>query len=371
MTLATARDHVRVAQALRERPLIQAAFGRGELSYSKVRALMRLDEDFDEQQMLDYASYASASQLETIVRGARRCAIAEHDADRQHADRSFSWGYDDDGCVAFRGRLPAEQGSLVIRALEAARDELGPPPAEVTEGLGREDAEATMSHAARRADAFIAVATSALVEKTSSADVYQVVVHVDADALQNGGDAVSRCHLDDGEPLSSELVRRLTCDASIVTALDRAGNTIDLGRKTRTVSPSLRRALYMRDRGCAFPGCCQRRHTDAHHIEHWADGGRTDRDNCVTLCRFHHMLVHKGLFRIAKEADGFGWFRANGTRIPQAPRQPRGDCQKLSGSGNTPRRTAWSLYPVEATPRGAMLGWCVEELADRRAARRE
>jgi hypothetical protein len=83
------------------------------------------------------------------------------------------------------------------------------------------------------------------------------------------------------------------------------------------------------------------------------------------------MLVHKGLFRIAKEADGFGWFRANGTRIPQAPRQPRGDCQKLSGSGNTPRRTAWSLYPVEPTPRGAMLGWCVEELADRRAARLE
>jgi len=72
MTLGMARDHLRTARALSERPLVAEAFERGQLSYSKVRALMRLDDDFDEQLMLACAGYASASQLETIVRGCRR-----------------------------------------------------------------------------------------------------------------------------------------------------------------------------------------------------------------------------------------------------------------------------------------------------------
>ena len=373
MSVGTARDHVRVAQRLRDRPLVQAAFERGELSYSKVRALVRLGTEFDEDQMLHYALCASASQLETIVRGTCRWVAVEEGAERQQAERSFSWSYDGEGCVVFRGRLPAEQGAVVIRALEAARDELGPPPKEAAEGMHWPESEHTISQEARRADAFVAVATTALAEKASSADIYQVVLHLDANSLhaEGGGDAPGRCHLGEGAPLSSEAIRRLTCDASIVTALERDGNTIDLGRKTRTISPALRRALHLRYRGCAFPGCSQRHHTDAHHIVHWADGGRTDLDNCVLLCRFHHTLIHKGLFRIRNEADGLGWFRANGTRLPQAPRQPRGDCTNVTASGDDASRTSRSLYPREAMPRGAILGWLVEELLERRVARRE
>lgn len=375
MAVGTARDHVRVAQGLRERPLIQAAFERGELSYSKVRALVRLGPEFDEGQLLHYARYASASQLETIVRGASRCVAVERAAESHQAERSFCWSYDEDGCVVFRGRLPAEQGAVVVRALEAARDDLGPPPSEATEGLAWPEAEQTISQEARRADAFVAVATTALAEKASSADVYQVLIHIDTESL-TAGDAgatglAGRCHLEDGVPLSPHAVRRLTCDASIVTALERDGNTIDLGRKTRTVAPALRRALHLRDHGCAFPGCSQRHHTDAHHIQHWVDGGRTDLDNCVLLCRFHHTLVHKGLFRIRKDADGLGWFRANGTPVPQAPRQPRGECTQVTRIGDPASRTTRSLYPREAMPRGALLGWSVEALLDGRLARRE
>jgi hypothetical protein len=373
MSVGTARDHVRVAQALRERPLIQAAFERGELSYSKVRALMRLGPEFDEQHLLDYARYASASQLETIVRGTRRCVAVEEGVERQQAERAFSWSYDEEGCAVFRGRLPAEQGAVAIRALEAALDQLGPPPAEAAEGLAWPEAEQTTSADARRADAFIAVATSALAEKASSADVYQVVVHVDADSLQAiaGNQVAARWHLEDGEPLSSEAIRRLTCDASIVTAIEQDGNTVDLGRKMRTVSSGLRRALRLRDRGCAFPGCAQRHHTDAHHIRHWADGGRTDLDNCVLLCRFHHTLVHSGRFRIRREADAFAWFRSNGTRVAQAPRPPRGDCTQVTGAGDSTARTTWSLYPREPIPRGALLGWSVEALLEGRTPRIE
>lgn len=375
MTIATARDHVRVAQRLRERPLIQEAFERGELSYSKVRALMRLEEDFDEPMMLNYARFASASQLETIVRGARRC-VAVEEAARQEAERSFTWAHDDEGCVVFRGRLPAEQGAVVIRALEAARDALGPPPSETGEGPSVWQREDTVSHAARRADAFVAVARTALAERASSADVYQVVVHVDADALagsaakDQSATAGLRCHLEDGEPLSAEAIRRLTCDASIVTALERDGSPLALGRKTRTISPSLRRALQMRDQGCAFPGCTQRYHVDGHHLKHWADGGTTDPENCLSLCRFHHVLVHKGLFEVRRKGKVFTWFRADGTPIPQAPRQPRGECTNVTQASGCDRRTSRSLYPPEATPTGARLDWAVETMLEGRKRRR-
>jgi hypothetical protein len=373
MTLATARDHVRVAQRLRTRPLVAAALERGEISYSKVRALMRLEDDFDEKLMLSYALHASASQIETIVRGCRRCVAVDEGAERQFAERSFAWSYDDEGGVVFRGRLPAEQGALVVRALEAARDEIGPPPKEVAEGQPWDLAELTTSPAARRADAFVAVAQSALAERVSSADVYQVVVHVDVDALRADAPDGRDCRLEDGSPLPPEIARRLACDASLVRVLESDGKTISVGRKTRTIAPAQRRALALRDKGCAFPGCCQRRHVDAHHIEHWADGGETNLDNLVQLCRYHHGLVHKGLFKIRREADGACTFlRANGAVVPQAPRQPRGDCASLK-SANADRElrtTPWALFPKEANP-SADLGWSVTSLLDSRRTMRE
>ena len=73
---------------------------------------------------------------------------------------------------------------------------------------------------------------------------------------------------------------------------DRDGRILDVGRRTRTIPPSLRRALEARDRGCRFPGCGSR-FTDGHHVRHWADGGATSLDNCLLLCRFHHRLVHE------------------------------------------------------------------------------
>jgi hypothetical protein len=86
----------------------------------------------------------------------------------------------------------------------------------------------------------------------------------------------------------------LSCDASLVRVEHAAdGSILDVGRKTRTIPPAIRRALEVRDRGCRFPGCGLR-FTDAHHVKHWADGGDTCLDNCVLLCRHHHRLVHEG-----------------------------------------------------------------------------
>jgi hypothetical protein len=231
-----------------------------------------------------------------------------------------------------------------------------------------------MSPTARRADAFIAVATTALAEKTSSADVYQVVVHVDADALSASAHREDvRCTLEDGAPLPAEVARRLACDASIVRLLERDGKPLSIGRKTRSISPALRKVLRLRDGGCAFPGCEQRHHTDAHHIAHWADGGATNLDNLVQLCRYHHTLIHKALFKVRLAADGtFTFLKANGTVLPQAPRQPRGDCTGVTSESAEGRvsSTSWSLYPDEPNP-WADLSLSVDTLIDSRRPARE
>ena len=102
-------------------------------------------------------------------------------------------------------------------------------------------------------------------------------------------------------------MRRLACDASLLRVLENPqGEPLDVGRKTRSIPPNIRRALNSRDGGCRFPGCTHQRYVDAHHIEHWADGGETKLANLVTLCRLHHRLVHEGEIMIEITPTG-GW----------------------------------------------------------------
>ena len=100
------------------------------------------------------------------------------------------------------------------------------------------------------------------------------------------------------------------------------GEIVDVGRRTRTISPALRRALAARDRTCRFPGCRNRR-CDAHHVQHWADGGVTKLDNLVLLCRRHHRVVHEEGFRIDLDASGEAAFwRPDGRPFPEGPPPP-------------------------------------------------
>jgi hypothetical protein len=125
--------------------------------------------------------------------------------------------------------------------------------------------------------------------------------------------------------VSAETSRRLSCDASVVSMQHGIGGAIlDVGRKTRTVPPSIRRALEARDRSCRFPGCTARR-CDAHHVEHWMNGGDTSVKNLVLLCRRHHRAVHEGGFDVMRRADGTVTFlRSNGTVLEAAPALPAG-----------------------------------------------
>jgi Domain of unknown function (DUF222) len=299
-----AREHVRVARRLQEMPVVRGAFARGELSYSKVRALTRVDAVEREEELVELALVSTAAQLERIVRGYRRVATAA--ADRAYAERYLSVSHDDDGGVVIRGRLPRDDGALLLKALEVARGRL-------TEAAGGDDdvpagtSDAVApARAAGNADALVELADVALAasEKRdrSAGDRYQVLVHVDADTLaasgRPAGDAAPS--LDDGAPLAAETARRLCCDASLVGVVACGGEPLSVGRKTRSIPPALRRALRTRDGGCGFPGCDRRHWIDAHHVRHWADGGDTSLRNLVQLCRHHHRLLHEGGFTVRR-----------------------------------------------------------------------
>lgn len=130
------------------------------------------------------------------------------------------------------------------------------------------------------------------------------------------------CELEDGRALAVETARRLACDATLVGIVDGAnGEPLNVGRRTRAISPALRRALRARDGGCRFPGCGRTRFTEGHHVVHWADGGETSLRNLLTLCTFHHTLFHEGGYSIRRLDDGtFAFFSPDGERLPETGR---------------------------------------------------
>ena len=155
---------------------------------------------------------------------------------------------------------------------------------------------------ARRADALAEVAETYMNSEpvpNSTADRYQVVVHVSAETSMEGP------HIEDGPQVSAETSRRIACDCSLLSINEGDnGEPLSIGRRTRSIPPAMRRALRIRDKGCRFPGCTHDRYVDGHHIRHWADGGETCLTNLVSLCRHHHHLVHEGGFACEKNRDG-------------------------------------------------------------------
>ena len=365
-----AREHVRVARALKDLPKLSDAMRRGAVSYSKVRAVTRVATPETEQALLDVAQCGTAAHVEQIVRGWRRVdRTAERTEEKLRQDRrSLRTWVDDDGMVVVQARLTPEVGAALRRALEAACDQAR----SAAVGSGSVDSEASdialaeeelgPTFGQRQADAIGVIAECALasgLDRGTAGDRYQVVVHVDGGALAGERDvpagtykraelapeldedrqdvpagtpppasvpaAQSQTVLDEagGIHVSAETARRLACDAAKVDMRHGPdGEILDVGRRTRTISPALRRALATRDGRCRFPGC-QNRRCDAHHIEHWADGRETTLDNLVLLCRRHHRAVHEEGFRITLDAAGDVHFtRPDGRPFPAAPPPP-------------------------------------------------
>ena len=237
-----AREFLRVAEALQELPLTRAAFGRGELTFTKVRALTKVATSSSEESLLDLAGALTASQLERALRAFRR--VAAEDARDAHELEYVDYYLDDDGTLFLRARLAAEDGTLLIKALEAARER-------VLERRREERAAATsdsQGNAGRcrtrdgtcvdpprpaRVEALLDLADASLTAEVEPCGVRaRLVVHVDADALS--ADGRGRSELEDGPLIAPETARRLGCDADVVAQIERDGLPVSVGRSRRT-----------------------------------------------------------------------------------------------------------------------------------------
>ncbi len=366
--LGACREKVRVARALAALPLVSAEMQRGRLSYAKVRAITRVATPKSEQGLLDLALAGTSAQVERCVRAWRRVDRVEAawQADTCHLSRELSTWVDDDGMVVIRARLAPEAGTVVQRALQAASDRL------FREAYGAEEVRALTDEETprqRRADALVRLAEAALagdLEAGASGDRYQVVVHLDhtvADGraivdARDRPEAPQETAVVETERqvvnVSAETSRRLACDASLV-AMRQAGDgsPLDVGRKTRLVPAATRRALVARDGGCRFPGCTSR-YCDAHHVQHWVNGGPTRLDNLVLLCRRHHRLVHEGGFTVSWDAQGTVAFqRADGTVLPLVP--PPLDPDRVELPQDVDEIPIWDGIPLD-------LAWAIDVL---------
>jgi len=236
LSMATAREKVRVAQALKHLPLISATFATGELSYSKVRSLTRVANVDSEEDLVAFALRNTASH------------VAEY-------------------CRELRMGSPLSAEKEYLQGSETN-------------------------------------------ETKKSSDNYLVNIHVDQSAL--AGD-IGRSSV----PI--ETVKRLCCDGKTVVMTEtKDGEPLSIGRKSRVVPKGIERAVRAGDKNtCRFPGCCNQRFVDIHHIEHWANGGETAVDQLMLLCSKHHTLVHEGGFRIEKDfQDHWSFFRPDGIAVP-------------------------------------------------------
>ncbi len=311
LSRSAAREKVRVAHALKALPEIAAAFSKGTLSYSKVRALTRAATAMNEASLLEFALSTTAARVEERCQQLRNALPDAVEAvNRAHERRSVRvWRDTGRGTLTLSVELPLETGELVCQALDKAVE---------ADGQQGPEFEAE-SWSAQQADALVAMARSYLSggsdRAASTADAYQVVVHVDGAALTG----------DEGRSdLAVESVKRLSCDGSVVPMVDGAdGEPLSVGRKQRTVPAAIKRALWARDGGCSFPGCTHRRFVDAHHIRHWVDGGETSLENTMLLCGGHHRLVHEGGYAIRKDHQGrWSFMRPDGRAIPRYGYQP-------------------------------------------------
>lgn len=316
--LVQAREKVRVARALPGLPRISKAFEEARISYSKVRAITRVATPENEEMLVDLATEATAALLERICRKFRGVLEVERERETpEEADRRRAVRLDhlDDGRVRITATLPAEEGARFMAAIEAARDveareQAGAEERPAEDNASRASAEASVEGKRRPtlADGLMIVAESFLLTgagRRSGGAPYEVRLHVTPEQLAEGAEGAF-IENDGISGVSAEASRRIACDAAVVRVTeDDAGNVLDVGRRTRSIPPSIRRALEVRDRAtCAFPGCRHTRFLEAHHIVHWALGGPTSLINLVLLCPRHHTFVHEHGYRV--ELDAFG-----------------------------------------------------------------
>ncbi|ORJ93151.1 HNH endonuclease signature motif containing protein [Prescottella equi] len=251
------------------------------------------------------------SRLERIFESDELPPSEDTERNEFHASKTLN------GRVSAKGDLDAVTGEMLLTALSALtkpRNLLDDPAEKRTP-------------ARQRADAFAEILRRYLDSGDAPVEGGErphLSVHVNAADLARSESAHEWKPTDEGSdlfgdkdiarmphtgPLSIATARRIACDCHLTPIVMDDGVPINLGRTSRTVSKKQRRALIARDHGCAFPGCgTPPAHCEGHHVKHWADGGPTDLDNLVLLCRYHHTLLHHSHWEVHIGPDRKPWF---------------------------------------------------------------
>jgi hypothetical protein len=310
-----AREHVRLARALEEMPTARAALEDAEVSLSSARVLATAHTADPEAFATAETSLVDAARRHTVGDLQRVAAFWREAAAR---DRALEWG--DDALrqrlyasKTFMGRvradadLNAETGELLLTALNAVAS---------VEARSRDADDDDRSPAERRADALGEICRQWL-ELTDRPVVGGERPHVTLTVSVETVKAleISTCELEHTGPVSKETGEMLLCDCSVArVVLAGRSEPLDVGRRTPIVSPSMRRAVVVRDRHCRFPGCDRPPSwSDAHHVWHWARGGPTALSNLVLLCRRHHRLIHHKRFSVEMTDGRPRFYRTDGS----------------------------------------------------------
>ncbi len=174
----------------------------------------------------------------------------------------------------------------------------------------------------QRADAFMDIIQDRARGKRPQRTPIEIIITVPYAGLHGSAELSNLALMADGEVIAMETARRFCCDAGVVVVahIDTHGQPLSIGRKFRTISAAIKRALRLRDRTCRFSGCTHRRYVDGHHIKHWANGGETALSNLILLCSAHHRLLHEGGCRVESNgANGWNFFDHRNRRIEAQP----------------------------------------------------
>lgn len=284
MTRFSAREMVRVSEAIGNLPLITQAFAEARISWDQLRAVTEFATSDTDEALIDRIADLSPADIRSL----QHVEMTEPEEEQVHRDRRLRWWWDPAAPkLHFEGVFPEAEGSVLLDALRRAANE---------RKLDPETGDPMMTDVAM-ADALLAMGSKFL-GADSDADRAHLLVITDIETLlaaQNGG-AV----LGNGRHISNATLRRLACDARLQLAVEESDRgVVGIGRTSRSIPGWLRKLVLARDDGCRFPRCHRRHWVHVHHIVHWIDGGPTDLDNLITLCGYHHRLLHNAGWRIS------------------------------------------------------------------------
>jgi hypothetical protein len=328
-TLGEARQRAALADRHHELTHLMGALDRGALSVGAARAAASVATAANDEAVTEVATTTTAQQAARVFATLRRIETAEQTSTPPPEDPSgeamgpdqpphrhgpstwCSTWWNDTGHLELKARLDSTAGALLRCALQAARAHLArsQPGTQIT----------NIDALIHMAELTIDIANSAGLRNTQQE---RFAVHVTIDAEVLTGQLQGAGTLDDNTPVSSDTVRNWLNNATIDGTIIHRGRPIHLGRTRRTANTALRRALQLRDRGCAFPGCDRTDHLHAHHIQPWSHGGTTDIDQMVLLCSRHHRLHHQGDFNITTSDAQPRFNKTNGAPITPSDHPP-------------------------------------------------